>query len=106
MNSVSDRLVFVGINGHAIALDRATGRDVWRARLKGHFVNLVLFGEDLFATAQGEIFCLDPETGMIRWNNRLKGMGYGLATVAAPAAPIAPAAEQEQRDESTSGNGD
>lgn len=78
-----DDLIFVGIKGTAIALDRATGRIAWQTHLKGSgFVNLVLAGEELYATAQGEIFCLNPETGEGRWNNELRGYGWGLASIA------------------------
>ena len=76
----------MGVKGKAIALDRASGQEVWRTELKGGaFVNLVLDGGDLFATASGEIFCLDPASGRIRWNNPLRGMGWGLVTVATSA---------------------
>lgn len=96
MSSLNDRVVFIGINSHVLALDRRTGVEVWRTRLKGGFVNLVLSGGDLFAATNGEVFCLDPESGRVRWNNRLKGMGFGIVTVASPAAPIAAAVEQEE----------
>ena len=105
MSNVHDRLVFLGIHGHALALDRRTGREAWRTPLKGDFVNLVLLGDDLLAATQGEIFCLDPATGRVRWHNPLKGMRFGIATIAAQAAriaPIAPAAEQQRRTEADS----
>jgi len=77
-------LVFVGIKGSVVALDRATGQQVWATHLKGSdFVNLVLQDEVVFATCCGEIFCLDPLTGEGRWHNPLKGFGTGLATIAA-----------------------
>ncbi|MDB6109538.1 MAG: Pyrrolo-quinoline quinone [Pedosphaera sp.] len=77
------KLIFVGIKGTAIALDRATGQIVWQTHLKGSgFVQLVLDGDQLYATAQGEVFCLNPATGDPRWNNPLKGYGLGLASIA------------------------
>ncbi len=77
-------LIFIGIAGSVLALDRASGEEVWRASLKGaDFVNVVLDGGDLYATAKGELFCLDPATGRIRWQNPLKGLGRGLITMAA-----------------------
>ena len=79
----SNDFVFVGIKGSAIALNRATGKTVWEIHLKGSgFVHLVLDGENLYATTQGEIFCLNPETGEGRWNNELKGYGWGLTSIA------------------------
>ena len=48
----------------------------------GEFVNVVLDGNNLYATARGEVFCLDPNTGIIRWHNPLKGYGWGLVSIA------------------------
>ena len=79
----STGLVFAGIRGSVVALDRATGTQVWTTRLKGSdFVNVALLGEDLYASARGEIYCLDPSTGAVRWHNPLKGLGYGLVSIA------------------------
>jgi outer membrane protein assembly factor BamB len=76
-------LVFVGIGRSVVALNRATGEQIWAARLKGYdFVNVVLDGGNVFATCCGEIFCLDPLTGDVAWHNPLKGFGTGLATIA------------------------
>ena len=44
-------LVYVGIRGSVLALDRDTGTIVWTTRLKGgDFVNLWRDGPDLLAT--------------------------------------------------------
>jgi outer membrane protein assembly factor BamB len=76
-------LLFIGIAGTVLALDRATGEEVWRTELKGSdFVNVVQHDGDLFATAKGELFCLEASTGKVRWRNQLKGMGRGLITIA------------------------
>ena len=76
-------LMYIGIKGTVLAVDRRTGAEQWRTHLKGSdFVNVVLDADALFATARGELFCLDPATGQIRWNNPLTGMGWGLVTTA------------------------
>ena len=76
-------LVFVGIKGSVVALNRETGEQVWVKRLLSiAFVNVVVEGERIFATTNGEIFCLDPVTGNVLWHNNLKGYGTGLATIA------------------------
>jgi hypothetical protein len=76
-------LLFIGIKGTVLALDRATGRQVWITKLKGgDFVNVAMEDGDLYATNKGEIFCLDPATGQIRWRNPLKGFGWGLISIA------------------------
>jgi PQQ-like domain len=98
------QLVFVGIKGSVIALNRATGQQVWETRLKGSsFVNVVLQDGAILAASCGEIFCLDPLTGTLMWHNPLKGFGVGLATIATdqtPGAGNAPVlAEKRRRDE-------
>lgn len=76
-------LVFPGMKRSVVALNRATGEQVWVTNLIGaDFVNLVLQDETLFASAYGEVFCLDPLTGQVRWHNKLEGFGTGLVTIA------------------------
>ena len=95
-------VIFVGIKGNVIALDRTTGEAVWMTELKGaDFVNVVMDDDNLYATTKGEIFCLDPNTGGLRWHNRLNGMGWGLATIATASSGQAVAiAEKRRRDQS------
>jgi outer membrane protein assembly factor BamB len=77
-----DQLVFVGLNGYALALNRDTGEIVWsNDKLESGPVTLLLDGDRLIASTGGYIFCLDPLTGEVKWNNPLKG--YGLAAPAA-----------------------
>lgn len=90
--------VFVGVGGHVAALDRATGIEIWRTKVKGgDFVNVTVDGENLYATTQGEIFCLDRSSGEVRWHNKLKGLGLGLVTVAG-GSPVPAMAEKRRRD--------
>jgi outer membrane protein assembly factor BamB len=83
----TSNLIFIGIKGSVVAIDRATGTQVWSTHLKGtDFVNVVFCNDELYAAARGEIFCVDQGTGSIRWRNPLKGFGFGLMTIAAPGA--------------------
>jgi hypothetical protein len=76
-------LIYVGIRGSVLALDGATGEQVWATHLKGwSFVNVVIQDRMIVASCNGEIFCLDPLTGNALWHNPLKGFGTGLATIA------------------------
>lgn len=96
-------LIFIGIKGSVIALNRATGEQVWTTRLKGSdFVNVVLQDGKLFASCYGEIFCLDPLTGGGIWHNPLKGFGIGLATIAPqdqPQSGVPPVLSEQRRRE-------
>ena len=100
----NSELVFVGIGRSVVALNRATGEQVWETGLKSYdFVNVVLDGGRIFATCCGEIYCLEPLTGDVLWHNPLKGFGTGLATIATnqnPGDGNAPVlAEKRRRDE-------
>jgi outer membrane protein assembly factor BamB len=77
------KIIYLGVKGSVIAMDPATGRQLWSVHLKGSdFVNVVLDGENLYATTHGEIFCLDPENGDGRWHDRLSGFGLGFVSIA------------------------
>ena len=96
--------VFVGIKGSVVALNRATGQQVWAMSLKGSsFVNVVVEDGAILASTQGEIFCLDPLTGTVVWHNPLKGFGLGLASIAtqgnADSGNAAVLAEKRRRDQ-------
>jgi outer membrane protein assembly factor BamB len=101
----ADNLVYIGIKGTVLALDRRTGVEQWRTPLKGaYFVNVALDGDVLLATSRGEIFGLDPLTGRIRWHNPLKGMGWGLITIAGTSiGPMAQHMYDQQAAASASG---
>ena len=96
--------MFIGIRGSVVALNRATGEQVWATHLKGwSFVNVVVEDQRVYASCYGEIFCLDPLTGNALWHNSLKGFGTGLVTIATednPGGGNAPViAERRRRDE-------
>ena len=99
----TEQLIFVGIKGTVVAVDRATGQQVWATRLKGSdFVNVLVQDGAILASCRGEIFCLDPLTGEGIWHNPLKGFGIGLATIATAQAGsgnnAAVVAEKRRRD--------
>ena len=98
----AEKTIFLGIKGSVIALDAATGKQLWVTHLKGSdFVLIVLDGDNLYATTYGEIFSLDPKTGEGRWHNPLKGFGLGLVSVAVKGVPsnalLTLVAEQQRR---------
>src|SRR5436190_20580346 len=76
-----DQLIFIGLNGYALALDRTTGDIVWyNSQMKSGYVTLLLDGDRLIVSTNGYIYCLDPLTGQILWNNPLTGYGMGAPT--------------------------
>ena|SRR5688572_8134978 len=76
-----EQLIFVGLNGYAIALDRDSGEIVWsNDQMKSGYVSLLLDWDRLIVSTNGYIYCLDPLTGQILWHNPLKGFGAGAPT--------------------------
>jgi outer membrane protein assembly factor BamB len=76
-----ENLVFVGLNGYALALDRKTGDIVWsNSEMHSGYVTMLLDGDRLIVSTDGYIYCLDPLTGTILWHNPLKGYGRGAPT--------------------------
>jgi outer membrane protein assembly factor BamB len=76
-------LVYAGIRGSVVALDKTSGTRVWETKLKGGgFVTLLVEEGRVFAGTQGEIFCLDAAMGNILWQDGLKGYGLGLMSIA------------------------
>lgn len=63
------------------------------------FVNVVMDGDDLYATTVGEVFSLDPASGAIRWKNNLPGFGHGLITVATSASQQAITLHEKNRQD-------
>ena len=75
-----DQLIFVGLNGYALALDRDTGDIVWsNNQLTSGYVSLMLDGDRLIVSTNGYMWALDPLTGSILWHNPLRGYGVGAA---------------------------
>jgi outer membrane protein assembly factor BamB len=99
-------LVFLGIRGSVLALDKNTGARIWETKLKGSsFVTLLVDGARILAGAQGEIFCLDAATGKTLWHDGLSGYGFGLMSIAtqngsADATAIAAQKIREQQEAS------
>src|SRR5436305_3179142 len=86
-----EQLVFVGLNGYALALDRDTGEVVWsNSEMHSGYVTLLLDGDRLIVSTNGYLYCLDPLTGRILWHNRMTGYGVGSPTALASVRGGAP----------------
>jgi outer membrane protein assembly factor BamB len=94
--------LFIGVGGHVVAIDVATGEDLWRTKLKSNYITTVCpAGPRVFAGAGGELFCLDARTGEILWHNKLKGLGLGIVAFASSVDAAAAAALEAQRQQSS-----
>jgi outer membrane protein assembly factor BamB len=78
-----DQLIFVGLRGYVIALDRDTGELVWNnSELNSGYTTLLLDGDRLIVSINGYVYCLDPLTGRLVWSNPLRGYGLGVTHLA------------------------
>ena len=81
-----DQLIFVGLNGYAVALHRDSGKIIWsNDKMHRGYVTFLLDGDRLIVSSNGYIYCLDPLTGQILWHNPMKGYGIGAPTSLASA---------------------
>ena len=93
-------LVFLGIRGSVVALEKNSGARAWEVKLKGSsFVTLLVDGNRILAGAQGEVFCLDAATGKTLWHDGLSGYGLGLMSIATQNGSSNAAAAARQADE-------
>ena len=77
-----DQLIFVGLKGYALALDRDTGKIVWsNNQMESGYVTLLLDGDRLIVSTNGYTYCLDPRSGQILWRNPLEGYGTAPTSV-------------------------
>jgi outer membrane protein assembly factor BamB len=79
MSALRKDCLYVGIRGHVVALDTATGAELWRTKLKGSdYVSVTADGGVVYAASRGEVFALDPHAGTILWHNKMRGLGLGI----------------------------
>ncbi len=76
--------VYIGIAGHVTCIDKSTGTEVWRTKLKkgSSLTNLVKEGNQIIAYSGGHLFAINALTGDIQWENELKGLGYSYCIIA------------------------
>lgn len=85
--------IYIGIGGHLVAIDRATGSERWRCKLRSStFITIAVEKDAVYAGATGELYCIDPSTGTIRWHNRLKGLGHSIIAFGGSSAAVVAAA--------------
>ncbi|MCJ8311452.1 MAG: PQQ-binding-like beta-propeller repeat protein [Saccharospirillaceae bacterium] len=74
--------LFLGINNHVICLNKKTGEQIWKTKLKSSTITNVYYETDnVFAYSGGHLCCLSAAEGSIIWENPLKGLGYGTCII-------------------------
>ncbi len=77
--------IFLGIKGHAVCINKKTGKEVWRTKLKvnwGGVTNIHYDNNLIYVYVNGHLFCLDSESGSIKWGNDLPGLGHSYCIIA------------------------
>ena len=75
--------LYIGIGGHVVAIDRATGTEIWRCKLRrASFITVFCDESNVYAGANGELYCVEKSTGHLRWHNRLDGLGTSIIAFA------------------------
>lgn len=77
-------LLYAATSSHVVALDPATGQELWRRKLPkgGGIMTMLLKGDDLYVAGSGYVYCLDRYLGEVRWRNDMKKLGWSLITLA------------------------
>lgn len=79
----SRQSIVIGIRSHVVAVDAATGSELWRTKLKsGQFVTTCVRDDRVYGGVSGELFCLDRSAGHLIWHNKLPRLGFGLVSFA------------------------
>ncbi len=102
------QVVYIGIKGTIVALDRMTGAILWETKLKGSsFVTVHLDRDRIFGYTYGELFSMYIATGALLWQNKLPGMGMGLISIAtvSGSTSVPAVAKQHQDDAAASSAG-
>ena len=80
-----DQMVFAGLNGRVMALNRDTGQIVWEwcsPKPRKGFITVMLDGDRLIVGISGYLYCLEAATGRLKWQNPLTGYGIALFSFA------------------------
>jgi outer membrane protein assembly factor BamB len=77
------KLIFTGMGGRVVAINRLSGEVIWKKHLSGSgFVTVIADATTVYAQTGGKLFALNPLSGDIVWTNGLPGCGYGLGCLA------------------------
>ncbi len=77
-------ILYAGTNKTVIAIDAATGAELWRRKLPkgGGLVNILIKGDMLYVSSDGYVYGLERYMGEIVWRNDMKGLWYSPVMLA------------------------
>jgi len=69
--------LFLGISNHVVCLDKKTGDQVWKTKLKSSSITNVYYENGcVFAYSGGHLFSLNAIDGSVNWENPSKCRSY------------------------------
>jgi len=75
--------LYISIKGHVVCIDRISGNEKWRTRLRRKgLIPVVDGGELIFAYSGGHLYGIEKTKGAILWENNLPGLGHGYCLLA------------------------
>jgi outer membrane protein assembly factor BamB len=77
-------LLYAGVRRTITALDRRSGRQVWRMKLPfwgGAIGMLVPHGDHLYASRRRSVCCLNRHTGQLLWKEGIGDSGFVLLSI-------------------------
>ena len=75
--------LFLGISNHVVCLNKKTGDQIWKTKLKSSSITNVYYENGcVFAYSGGHLFSLNAIDGSVNWENPLKGFGYSTCIIA------------------------
>jgi outer membrane protein assembly factor BamB len=99
--------LYIGCNGHVVAVDPSDGREIWRTGLKAGFFGTAALVDvcvlesngTVYAGSNGHLFALDGKTGDILWHNQLEGLGHNDVTLSIAGASVQFASTHSSRED-------
>ena len=84
-------LLYAGVGRTVVAMDRFTGRPVWRLKLPrllgGHISMILPHGDEVYVGRGGYVYCIDRFDGKVLWERGTQASGnFVLLAVAGDAA--------------------
>jgi outer membrane protein assembly factor BamB len=84
---ISPEILYAGVGKTVMAVDRFSGRPVWRVKLPrllgGHISMVLPHGNELYVGRGAYVYCLDRFTGRVLWERGMGSMG-GVLLLAVP----------------------
>jgi hypothetical protein len=78
--SMKPQHFYAATNRHVLCLDRASGKEIWRAQaVSGATVTLLVAEGRIYAASTGSAACVDESSGKVIWTTAVDGLASPVA---------------------------